>query len=298
MHTVDCPGLPGSWINGWLAAVGATVLDSRIRLHWSRDRTPVAVLSVADLNPAEAIVESWPTSEDLHDLPIARDWRNAGRLERRVPVGEFVSRARVARGHRRSWALSSTLTDLDLDQEGHVGHGPFDPAGPGTVRWLHYRLVRVHGRVDLSVARIRDSLAGRALRVQDNGLGFDATRLGSLSDDSVGLVDPLVETLAFFGLAILPVRGDGTDQRSDPSAFSARQRGWTKAPEKGGARRFRWPAWTPPLDSTGIDALMDAWQPHRKRTWELLGVRAGWTAVPFRQRGSSDPTRAFASEPL
>ena len=35
MARVTCPGLPASWINGWLAAVGATVLDSRIRLHWT-----------------------------------------------------------------------------------------------------------------------------------------------------------------------------------------------------------------------------------------------------------------------
>ena len=43
MTRVTCPGVPASWINGWLAAVGATMLDSRIRLQWTADRTPVAV---------------------------------------------------------------------------------------------------------------------------------------------------------------------------------------------------------------------------------------------------------------
>ena len=40
MAEVICPGLPASWINAWLAAVGATVLDPRLRLHWTRGGTP------------------------------------------------------------------------------------------------------------------------------------------------------------------------------------------------------------------------------------------------------------------
>lgn len=44
MARVTCPGLPASWINAWLAAVGATVLDSGIRLHWTAE-TALAVLS-------------------------------------------------------------------------------------------------------------------------------------------------------------------------------------------------------------------------------------------------------------
>ena len=28
MTQLTCPGLPADWINGWLAAVGATVLDT------------------------------------------------------------------------------------------------------------------------------------------------------------------------------------------------------------------------------------------------------------------------------
>lgn len=28
MRSLTCPGLPASWLNGWLAAVGATVLDT------------------------------------------------------------------------------------------------------------------------------------------------------------------------------------------------------------------------------------------------------------------------------
>ena len=40
-------------------------------------------------------------------------------------------------------------------------------------------------------------------------------------------------------------------------------------------RRFHWPAWSQPLDSAGIDALMDAWIPERRATWRRVGVHAG-----------------------
>ena len=50
MTQVTCAGLPASWLNGWLAAVGATVLDARIRLRWTTGGTPLAVLSASDVN--------------------------------------------------------------------------------------------------------------------------------------------------------------------------------------------------------------------------------------------------------
>ena len=37
MGEMICPGLPGGWINAWLAAVGATVLDDRLTLRWTTD---------------------------------------------------------------------------------------------------------------------------------------------------------------------------------------------------------------------------------------------------------------------
>ena len=182
MTQVTCPGLPADWINGWLAAVGATVLDARIRLHWTTDGAPFAVLSAAAGDPVNCLVESWPDTALLSDLPIGEDWKGAGTVRRKVPVEAFVTRARAARSHRYSWTLSSTMTDLCVDENGEVAHAPFDPAGPGTIKWLHHRLMKIHEQVEPSVARIRDSFAGQAVRVKDNGLGFDQTRLGSLSD--------------------------------------------------------------------------------------------------------------------
>ena len=129
MTQVTCPGVPAEWINGWLAAVGATVLDPRIRLHWTTDGAPLAVLSAAEIDPVDALVESWPDITLLSDLPIAENWKGAGKVQRKVPVKAFVERTRAARGHRYSWTLSSTMTDLCVDKNGEVAHAPFDPAG-------------------------------------------------------------------------------------------------------------------------------------------------------------------------
>ena len=299
MTQVACPGLPAPWINGWLAAVGATVLDGRLRLHWTSDGAPVAVLSAAGVDPVEALVESWPDRALLSDLPIAETWKGAGQMRRKVPVDAFVARARAARSHRYSWTLSSTMTDLCVDENGEVAHAPFDPAGPGTIKWLHHRLMKIHRQVEPTAARIRDSLSGQAGRVKDNGLGFDHTRIGSLSDMASIWIDPVVEELAFFALAILPVRGRGADRRLDRRAdVRETQRAWQKLRGTRNLRCFNWPAWHQPLDSTGIDALLDAWSPDSKDTWPRLGVHAGWRTVRFEPRGSADKTRAFGAERL
>ena len=92
--------------------------------------------------------------------------------------------------------------------------------------------------------------------------GTDHTRLGSQSDATSNRTDPVVEELAFFGLAILPVRGPGIDRRFSHRAGA--QRGWVRTPGSWIERRFMWPAWSRPLDCAGIDALLDAWKPDRK----------------------------------
>ena len=294
MIEMACPGWPASWVNAWLAAVGATVLDERIRLRWTTDGEPTAVLSSEALDPVAALVESWPDADFLSDLPIAEDWDGAARLQRKVPLDAFTARARAARSHRHAWTLSSTLTDLCVDEAGDVAHAPFDPAGPGTVKWLHHRLVKVHKAVEPSAAPIQNSLLGQADRVKDNGLGFDLTRLGSLSDDSEKWVDPVVEVFAFFGLALLPVRGQGVDRRLNRNAdAAAHQRGWRQLEAGRAVRAFHWPAWRQPLDRDGIDALLDVWNPERKDMWPRVGVHAAWQSVPFGRRGPADSTRAF-----
>lgn len=299
---VICQGLPAFWINGWLAAIGATVLDDRIRLHWTRS-DHLAVLSAADCDPVAALVEAWPSKELLEDLPIAEQWQGAGVLQRKVPVGSFQKRVQIARKHGNAhlWTLSSTMTDLSLDKNGEVAHAPFDPSGPGTIKWLHHRLLRAHAHVSQpSAQRIRASLAGEAPRVQDNGLGFDPARIGSQADETKAYTDPVVEVMAFFGLSLLPMRGRGVDGSlaSRTYADGGRQRGWRKPAGSRGATRFHWPAWGQPLNVDGIDALLDLWNPDKQKRWSPLGVHAAWLSARYEALSTSDPTKAYGSERL
>ena len=75
MAEVICPGIPASWLNAWLAAVGATVVDSRIRLRWTTGRTPAAVLVADEVDPVEALAASWP---DRGDARRSADCRTLG----------------------------------------------------------------------------------------------------------------------------------------------------------------------------------------------------------------------------
>ena len=303
-NSLDCPGLRADSVLAWLAAVGATVLGKGLRLHWTTDATPFAVLSSDGVDPIDALLAAWPDDALLNDMPIAKDWRQADPVERKVPVDSFRSRARMARGHPYSWALSSTMTDLLIGDGGEVAHGPFDPSGPGTIKWLHHRLLKLHKPLAVSIERLADSLLGQAVRVQDNGLGFDHARLGSLADKTDKWTDPVVELLAFFGLALLPVRGDGIDERQGRGSRKEthRQRGWRPFDGNGKTiQRFVWPAWRQPLDSAGVDALLDAWRPgqvRQKAGWKLLGIHSAWRTVAYIAQSSSDPTKAYGSERL
>lgn len=303
MAHVSCVGLPADWINGWLAAVGATVLDSRIQLRWTSAPTPTAVLLADDAEPVRILADSWPDGKALNAMPLASTWQPNNPLERRVPVDTLAPRMKAARHHPQSWTLSSTLTDLHVDKSGRAANAPFDAGGPGTIKWIHHRLLKLHRTVpEPSADRLMNSLMGRAPRERDNGLGFDQTRLGSLSDDTDRFVDPVLEILAFFGLALFPVRGLGTDDRLGRTIRSSPvQRGWRLikgAHDVRGERRFLWPAWSQPLEHHGIDALLDAWNPFRRSTWRQVGVHAAWRTVRYRSRAQADRTVAFGSEPL
>ena len=210
MKELRCPGLPASWINAWLAAVGATVLSPSLRLRWTQGGTPQAVLCAETGDPVEILASSWPSRATLDDMPIRRRWPGTEDLPRNVPATAFASRAAAVRSHPFSWTLSSTITDLHVDDKGNVGHAPFDPPVPrGYV--LHDRLLRLHS--SLEVEDLCRTLEGTGERIENNGLGFDIARMGAEADGASKWVDPVVETLAFFGLALLPVRGTGTDAR-------------------------------------------------------------------------------------
>ena len=65
------------------------------------------------------------------------------------------------------------MTDLSINADGEVAHAPFDPAGPGTTKWLHHRLVKVHELTGPVCAdRLRDTLVGLAHRGQEQRTGI------------------------------------------------------------------------------------------------------------------------------
>ena len=308
-----CPGLPADWLNAWLAAVGATVLNEHLQLRWSTDAVPVAVLvAPGGDDPVEALAESWPNIDRLNRMPIAHQSSSIHKMERKVPVEVFADRARIHRRHSDAWTLSSTMTDLHIYAGGEVAHAQLDPPGPGSIKWLHHRLLKAHNHVDRPAQQIAATLQGHGERVQANGLGFDPTRLTAQADKTPKTVDPVIEVLAFFGLAILPVRGAGADLRNtgEQAPHPARQRGWQTNPR----RRFDWPAWQQPLDVASIDALIDLWGATRHpagpatttgarldrnpKTSERLGIHAAWRTIRYEPRGTSDPTVAYGSQRL
>ena len=311
MDGIECPGLPADWLNSWLASIGLLVLEPRLRLSWTADASPVAVLTTdSEADPLRLAADAWPDFERLKAMPIAEHVEGLPDMHRTVPLDVFRERAELARRHADSWTLSSTLTDLcvDVGSDRTVRHAPLDPKGPGTIKWLHHRLIKTHSAVKDPSEAVIATLQGHGGRVVDNGLGFDASRIGGLADASTKLVDPVVEVLAFFGLRMLPMRGGGIEvgRTGTRSRFAARQRCWrldTDQPSR--VQHMTWPAWRQPLDSPGVDALLDLWSDliepasHGRRLsrprLERLGIHAAWRTRPYQPRGSGDTTVGFVS---
>ena len=217
--------------------------------------------------------------------------------------------ARVRRSVRRAHTgrtrpppiLDSFLDDDGLEHR-RESKGCSRPVRPSCSQRTHASRPAPHGSQSGTISVLHAPsrlLLGNAARVKGNGLGFDSTRVGSLADMSDKWIEPVVEVLAFFGLSIFPVRGPGVERRSGRHGRSEeRQRGWRRVPKTNGRRQFVWPAWQRPLDVTGVDALLDAWNPWHKRTWPRLRVHAAWRSVEYEARGKADPTRAIGSEML
>ena len=311
MRETECPGLPAGWLNGWLAAIGLLVLEPRLRLSWTVEPNPIAVLTVDDgSDPIILAANAWPARDRIEAMPVAGHLEGLPDMERTIPVEVFRRRAEHARGHVDAWTLSSTVTDLlvDTGAEHTVRHAPLDPKGPGTIKWLHHRLMKSHSiAVELPDAVTR-SLKGYGKRVVNNGLGFDATRISGLADSTVNLVDPVIEVLAFFGLQLLPMRGQGAEAGKSGTRhpLAARQRCWgIDRSQNSRVQQMTWPAWRQPLNLPGVDALLDCWtdlhefRPRDRRVSPLalyrLGIHAAWQTRSYLPRGSSDVTVGFTS---
>jgi hypothetical protein len=307
--TIDTPGLAGSWLNAWLAALGITVLVPHLRLYWSPDPAPHALFTprpdpnhrTSATEPAtvddlgELIALQLPTVDALHSLAIAKHLDGLPSLEQRPTKTTFAARAQHAR-RTGDWTLAVLATDAVTDDK--PANAPLNPPAPKGLT-LHDRLVACRKALGTSPApAITRTLTGAGKRVKMNGLGFDATRILIASDPKGDKwVDPAIETLAFFGLAFLPSRGDGTRRTT---------RGWFDAPSTPGA--LCWPAWHPALTAPAIDGLLDTfWNADAaRRRRGTKGSQWRWPdsiglvyhTVPYRWHGTMDPTRGYASEPL
>jgi hypothetical protein len=286
MGRLEAPGLTADWLNGWLAAVGITVLLPDVRLAWTEGPLPHAVFTSTD-HPPEAIprmvAEALPTPAEAAAFVFAEEHPSAARRLAHKPDAEtYRERAALSRA-QGDWHLASLYTDLAPSRDSAIAPSPFNVGMPKG-RTFHYRLLRCVEEVEERAGLVEASLGGYARRVRIYGLGFDYRRLDGAVSVAGGGVDPVVELAAAYGMSLLPVRGDGR---------VAYPRGWSSRP----SRTLTWPAWAPFLDRWGIDALVDqvcAIGP-RPAVLTRLGVTASYSSVAFRPLGAKDTTRAFAS---
>lgn len=293
-------GLGAGWLNSWLASIGVLRLLPDARLRWDGRGSPRAVFGGVDRELAEAVAAALPAVSDLDGLAIARHRDGCAEFPRTVSREAYRERAAVVRANQGDWSLAAAVTDLVPDDE--IAHGPFDPAMPKGVT-LHERVRACRGKLPPEpshlAAAVASTLAGRGRRVQANGLGFDVTRSSAGVDASAEvMVDPVIECLAFEGLQLFPMRGDGRP--------GGRQRGFTSTASRRGA--FRWPAWRQPLDLWGVDALLDQAATALPRDGspagsvitrlQRLGITALYGSVYQRPRGSADTYRAYGAERL
>lgn len=286
MNEQECPGLLAEMPHQWLAAVGATVISEDIHVSWTDDSSPCAVLHSPHRAPAEALYAAWPSREDFARIPIV-EWNLTNKQD--IPLADYRRMTRASLAEDHAWSLAAASTDLARSGRTaeNAERGPFNPGfqGPSSPQRSLLKMVPCTSD-DLAAA-----LAGFLPSAEGDGLGLDPGRFPDPqgAEKGVKTVHP-IEVMAFYGLALFPLRGDGlVDTRY------ARQRGW----KTGHPRRssFRWPAWRQPLDRWAIDALLDAWNPDRRPIDETLGIIGAWGSVRI-DRPGKNPGHGYTSQPL
>lgn len=278
----EAPGLPADWLNGWLAAIGVTILVPGARLCWTDDGVPSAVFQTDQtVDLAKVVADRLPTAETLARSAIARTLPGTEHdFRRNVTLAAFRERAVVER--RGVGILAASVSDLSADlKPDNLEHGAFDPPAPrGETLWSRATAcARALATADLA-ERVRDTFSGSGRRETLNGLGFDARRFPAGMHAARDVyTDPVVELLAFAALPLFPTRGDGR---------RILQRRWTESSTRRGA--FQWIAWRPALDRWAIDALLDL------HSASLRGISlARFRVVPYQPNGK-DRNRAYFAE--
>lgn len=283
MTIYEAPGLTADWLNGWLAAVGVTVLLPEVRLAWSNEASPIARFEGPGVDGLPAkIAAALPSPEQIGALAIRLDGPG-GTLSQKAK--RVVYSARAAESRRTGdWSLGVAHTDLaygKYSQSDDVERGPFHAGREG-------RATLWKGVIDSAVsiqsndvcAIVELTLAGRGRRVEGAGLAFDCRRLPSSPQVQGPRVVPVVELLGFLGLSLFPVRGDGRN---------VRQRGWSSE-----GRSFQYPVWSQFIGAYGIDALIDAADAAAPDRRLALGVTRHYRTKAYEAAGSETSTAYFS----
>lgn len=280
----EAPGLPADWLNGWLAAIGVTVLIPGARLRWTDDGVPSALFETDEPDDlANKVADALPTPQTLARSVIARTLPGTQHdFSRNVTLAAFRERAVVER-RVGGGVLAASVSDLSADlKPENLDHGAFDPPAPrGETLWSRATACAQANAVTDITERVRDTFSGSGRREALNGLGFDARRFPAGMHAARDVyADPVVELLAFAALALFPIRGDGR---------RVRQRLWTDTSTRRGA--FQWIAWRPALDRWGVDALLDL-PPRDLGRLTLTKYRV----IPYQPSARADTTRAYFAE--
>lgn len=292
IREVRAPGLGGDWLNGWLAAIGVTILVESCRLRWTEDRRPLAVFSTPSAAPLPGqVAAALPAEESLRSLAIA----TRAAFPRRITLEAYEAAAERARRRVADFSVAASVTDLVADATDNLPHSRFDPGAPNGIT-LWERLLACRRALPTDEAGLETAVAmtfdGRGPRRELNGLGFDVRRIEAGDPPSAGkYVDPAIECLAFYGLSLFPVRGAGT---------RAATRGWRYAASAFGGRRgetvLRWPLWSEHLDQWGVDGLLGRFFAASSDPRDLgLGIHRTFATVSYRGTGDRDTTVGYAT---
>jgi hypothetical protein len=238
----DAPAWTADWINGWLAAIGVTVICPDIKLCWTNTTTPTAIFTTTTPdNIAETIAAHFPPKTFLDDTAIANT------AKQHPEDDDYVKGAQQARD-KADWYWASSYSDLGPignKKEDHYRKSLFYPGVPKGIK-LTDRVANIAKQSWGKATDIELSMNGALPRVQGNGLGYDPKRLiDPAYPHSDVAIDPVVESLAVFAMLLFPVRGNG---------YRTNTRGETNT------TRFRWTTWNKPMDLAAIDATFGTTQ--------------------------------------
>ena len=287
MAEFHTPGWTADWINAWLAAIGVCVLLDDMTLRWTDDPRPHAVFSHPEIEDLVAAIDAAiPTVDELNTYAIARELPGLALFTGKVSQPTYADRASIARA-AGDFSLGVAVTDVaNPKDDGHLQHSAFDPASPGSLT-LHTSFLTARDACDQGA--LASSMRGASKRILSNGLGFDYQRIHQAADPNCPTgkptkwIDPSIETLALFGLMLLPVRGDGN---------RAVTRGWTGAKSRRGA--LLWPAWRPAFDLSAIDGFLDRFWGSSARA--DVHIEGAFQVVPYKKIAVKDLTVGFGSE--